>query len=134
MLICKAGTGSCDQTNADGHTVTVKLLSNNICNGIACVSLGTRGVATHSGDLELILQEPAWRDGYRYRWTDVVDLHFEPVDGYGNEFWVHVGTTMIHEFGHTLGLVHEVPTPSVMAESWNYTNIGRTTSTMCRVG
>ena len=130
FLICKAGTGSCDQTNADGHTMTVRLLATpNACGGIACVRPQVGGIANHRGDGEIILEErPVDSTNSKvphvmYQWTDVPRLHNTYVPWLRGQKWVYVGTVLIHEFGHPLGLPHDVPTPSVMANSWTYPNI-----------
>ncbi len=116
FLICKAATGSCDQTNADRHTMTVRLLATpNACGGIACVRPQVGGIANHRGDGEIILEERPVDStnprapNRRYRWTDVPRLHNTYVPWLRGQKWVYVGTVLIHEFGHPLGPMTSQP-------------------------
>ena len=94
---------------------------------IACVKLGipsssspsSNGLGNHLRDLSLIIEEPAWecsifdRSGAcaqhdRIYWTDTSEQNRHRVPGlpHGSppSFYYYIGATMIHEFGHTLGL------------------------------
>ena len=130
FLICKGETGSCDQTNTDEKTVTVRLVTNSdACRGTACVEPPVAGLSNHRGHGELILEErPVDTTKPRvlqqlYRWTDVPSQHNEPVPNRDNERWRYVGAVLMHEFGHTLGLPHDVPAPSIMPVSGRSLNI-----------
>ena len=113
LLICRVGTGSCDDENTDGHTTTVKLMddspdnpnANDTCarGSHACVQSVPTDISGHVGDNDLVLEEPAWGWGERYRWTLVVSLDGRYIGSTG-ERWASVGVTLIHEFGQTLGI------------------------------
>ena len=129
LVICKGGTGSCDERNTDG-TVTVRLVANSdACVGTACVRPPVSGISNHRGHGELILEERPIDSTkpkvqiIRYRWTDVPGLHDKRVPNRENEIWRYVGAVLIHEFGHTLGLPHDVPSPSIMPVSQRSLNI-----------
>ena len=133
LKICKNGeVNSCDVRNHDGGVVTIETRAvNNGDSGdvdsepcvesIACV-LFDPFYDDHLGDLWVVFEEPAWYcRGYdmvagtctkrvRYYWTDesgqhetAVDEDILPPDSPTSKF-AHVGRTMLHELGHTLGL------------------------------
>ena len=122
FLICKEGTQGCDdQTNADEKTVTIRLVADeDACGGTACVEPPVAGLSNHRGHGDLIIEErPVDSTKPRlphqlYRWTDVPSLHNEDVEGSPDHRWKYVGAVLMHEFGHTLGLPHDVPAPSIM--------------------
>ena len=130
FLICKGETGSCDQTNADEKTITVRLVTNSdACRGTACVEPPVAGLSNHRGHGDIIIEErpidstkPKFAH-LRYRWTDVPSLHNEDVEGSPDHRWRYVGAVLMHEFGHTLGLPHDVPAPSIMPDSGRSLNI-----------
>ena len=130
LKICEAGM--CGGDNHDGGTVTVKTVNKDNrsvtysrddhskgCGvSVACVKSSTIGRGNHLGDMSLIIEEPAWecvgtdRSGactkhVRRYWTDKPELDLkevkDPQGTYIGEYY-YMGYTMIHEFGHTLGL------------------------------
>ena len=123
FLICKEGTGGCDdQTNADEKTVTIRLVpytgAYTPCGSIACTRPPSKGLHIHLGNEQIFLEEPAWWEGRGgwHRWTDVADLDDEPVEGEEGETWAYVGRALMHEFGHPLGIGHPSSTfPGVMS-------------------
>ena len=125
LLICKGETGSCDQTNADEKTVTIRLVTNSYaCGGTACVQPPVAGLSNHRGHGDLIIEErPIDSTKPRlphqlYRWTDDPSLNNEEVVEFvPHLLWKYVGAVLMHEFGHTLGLPHDVPAPSIMPVS-----------------
>ena len=132
FLICKGGTGGCDQTNTDWYTITVKLMddspsnpnANSACTGIACVRKLPLENSLNVTDHDLILEQPAYALGVRYFWTkwDILDLQEIGSTGF---FWASVGVSLRHELGHTLGIPHP-PTstyPGLMSDSKTYQNI-----------
>ena len=128
FLICKGGTGSCDQTNADGHTITVRLVENenqDVCSSQACARPSVGSISTHRGDGEIVLEEPATLGPLTFRWTDVPGLHNTDVTGFKDELWKYVGAVLIHEFGHTLGIPHPSTStyPGVMSDPDNFLNV-----------
>ena len=122
FLICKGGTERCDETNnTDEKTVTIRLVADDdACRGTACVEPPVAGISNHRGHGDLILEErpvdttKAPVQVIRYRWTDVPILHKVDVPQYPGVLWRYVGAVLMHEFGHTLGLPHDVPAPSIM--------------------
>ena len=93
---------------------------------VACVKFGptsaSDGPGRHLGDMSLIIEEPAWECGpvdqitgicqsvwhIRIYWTDTPGQNRDPVlglpAGSPPSYYYYIGATMIHEFGHTLGL------------------------------
>ena len=95
---------------------------------VACVkrasgsTSSSAGPGRHLGDMSLIFEEPAWEcrnfdentgvcaQHARIYWTDKsrLDLHHVPTNilppGSPPSFYWYVEATMVHEFGHTLGL------------------------------
>ena len=115
LLICREGIGNCDTRNSDGHTITVTLMddspnnpnANGTCKGgsYACVQSLPPNISGHAGDADIILEEPAWGWGERYRWTLEYSLHGRYIgDHLPDERWAVVGISLVHEFGHTLGI------------------------------
>ena len=132
FLICKEGTQGCDdQTNADEKTVTIRLVADeDACGGTACVEPPVAGLSNHRGHGDLIIEErPVDSTKPRlphqlYRWTDVPSLHNEKMcHSSPGHRWRYVGAVLMHEFGHTLGLPHDVPVPSIMPVSGRSLNI-----------
>ena len=92
---------------------------------VACVKLGipsssshsSNGPGNHLGNLWIIIEEPAWEckdpnamaggcppgQHFRIYWTDKSGLNEEPGPGPDTQYY-YIGSVMIHEFGHTLGL------------------------------
>ena len=133
LVICKGGTGSCDERNTDG-TITVRLVtSSDACRSSACVQPPVGGISNHRGDEEMILEErPIDSKDPRvpnrhYRWTDVPSLNntFVSLPSQVRQVrWKYVGAVLIHEFGHPLGLPDRiVPAPSVMTDPDNVMNV-----------
>ena len=114
LLICRVGTGSCDARNTDGHTITVKLMddspdnpsANGTCakGSTACVKSLPPNISGHAGDADLVLEEPAWRGGERYRWTLDDSLHGHEIYFLPGQRWLSIRIVIVHEFGHTLGI------------------------------
>ncbi len=121
LKLCEAGTGTCDDDNADGFLVTVKLVGNyradrnHACltrNGDSYACVWLSGVPIKKlGDIPLILEDPALVDpkdrrlpAKRYIWTDDWALHGQPVALMPEAEWRVIDFTVAHEFGHTLGL------------------------------
>ena len=89
---------------------------------VACVKFGSTsasaGPGRHLRDMSLVVEEPAWecRDDstktgacipaqhVRIYWTDKSGLDGSNVPGIPNSYYHYIGSLMIHEFGHTLGL------------------------------
>lgn len=114
ILICEAGP-ACDGRHNDRKVVTISAAESGCSDGgIACVN-GTRDTSTgHLKDLDLIIMEPyeitssrskrAYKDAHWLIWTDDPTLHLTLHDTKIRYIWVYLGDTMMHEFGHTLGL------------------------------
>ena len=125
LVICRHGAALCDAKNTDTFIVTVKLSDDddNCGRAIACVRPSYSGLATHRANMKLIFEEPALAYGkplggaQRYRWTNVAaDNNEQTVPGHPDDLWRYVGTVMVHEFGHTLGLADHLDklTPPVL--------------------
>lgn len=94
---------------------------------VACVKLGvpsssafsSDGPGNHLRDLWLVIEEPAWEcrgdtdratgdcipvEHARIYWTDKSGLDENDVPGVPNSYYHYIGSILIHEFGHTLGL------------------------------
>ena len=90
---------------------------------VACVKYepptNSAGPGSHLRDLSLVIEEAAWEcrgtadrttgacipgQHVRIYWTDVSGDHKMPVTGLADSEYYYIGATMIHEFGHTLGL------------------------------
>ena len=123
---------SCAGRNHDGWIVTVKTVANNTkdtgatdggahdegCGrSVACVKASVAD--DHLRGMSLIIEEPAWECRGRTRtsacmehakiyWTDEPMHHGAKIIGLtsGNppSYFYYINPTMIHEFGHTLGL------------------------------
>ena len=69
-----------------------------------------RSSSEHMGNLDMIIEEPMWAynnqtgEHTRYWQTDRVDLNGMPYPGNNSGYWKYLPSTIIHEFGHTLGL------------------------------
>ena len=121
VYICRSSNSGCDTNNTDGYTVTVKIVNasnksqysptNDFNTGcgkhVACVKYknGAVGADGQLKDMALVIEEPAWEYGgghTRVRWTDVAshDLRRQSP----NVVWHYIGSLLLHEFGHTLGL------------------------------
>ena len=91
---------------------------------VACVKFDTSDLSDsacpgpHLGDMSLIIEEPAHhcrasdpntdvclpaQDLWVY-WTDVDSDQGYPVPRVADSMYAYIGYTMVHEFGHTLGL------------------------------
>ena len=122
------GDTSCRNSNHDGRIVTIETRAVDTeahggvfvepCGGsIACVG-GHDQNSVHLPDLTMTFEEPAREcvdpmtyacqvDHVRFYWTDKSDQHGKSVDvprGDPPIRFAHIGRTMLHEFGHTLGL------------------------------
>ncbi len=94
---------------------------------VACVKLGvptssafsSDGPGNHLRDLWLVIEEPAWEcrgdtdratgdcipvEHARIYWTGNSGLDRNDVPGVPNSYHHYIGSILIHEFGHTLGL------------------------------
>jgi len=92
---------------------------------VACVKLGvpsssassSDGPGNHLRDLWLVIEEPAWQcwdpnavvgnmcpQHFRIYWTDNVG-QARMSGPHANSAYVHIGAAMIHEFGHTFGIL-----------------------------
>ncbi len=119
--ICVEGQRECDGDNTDGRTIMVVLegdygAANNKACGIstACtipiISPGFFDDKMRTGDMRLVLEEPAWSEDtirktrQRHVWTEST-TRVPRISGFpGGPKWKIMSFTMTHEFGHTLGL------------------------------
>ncbi len=102
--------------NLDGLKVPIRTSPSTACDSIACVAFD---LLTGKDDehkqypTKMTIEYPALASSgnpgvpdLEYRWTLVPSLHKDPVNGLLGEFpkWFYLPSTILHEFGHVLGL------------------------------
>ena len=102
--------------NLDGLSVPIRTSPSTACGGIACVTFGVlAGKDDEHRDYptKMTIEYPAIVSSSQpgvpdleYRWTLVPSLHKQPVDILLGGFpkWFYLPSTILHEFGHVLGL------------------------------
>ena len=128
LKICDDVDISCNGRNSDKGIVTIKTVATTKDNthagcvgGRACVTHGTYGV-THENiggrprhNMEMIIESPAYTcprnekgcsSPTKFLWTGDSKLHNKRVDQRDRSrgFYAYIGYTLLHEFGHPLGL------------------------------
>ena len=95
--------------NFDGLSVPIRTTPSTVCTGIACV---TFGVLAGKDDehkyypTNMTIEFPPIAGSSKYQWTLNPSLHEESVDKLLGVFpkWFYLPSTILHEFGHVLGL------------------------------
>ena len=94
--------------NLDGLNMAVKTSSTTACRGIACVERST--LIGQDGEhvyypAQMTIESPAVTyQGVIYRWTNDASLHGREVPNGIADYYFHLPSTVVHEFGHVLGL------------------------------